>query len=377
MPTTVAPGEIDRAAQLLRAGRLVAFPTETVYGLGANALDAEGVARIYAVKRRPPTSPLIVHVASIEMAQSLVANWPESADRLARRFWPGPLTLVLAKAQAGTAALPRLRSGPRPADRNSAASTSTIPDIVTAGLLTVGLRMPAHPIALALIRAAGIPLAAPSANRFTELSPTTAEHVHRSLGSDVDFILDGGPCQIGIESTVLSLADSGLNDPQPSEPELTEPGLTKPELTKPGVTKQRPVLLRPGAISRTQLEAILGPLASAPDVPAGAHLSPGMHPRHYSPRTPLYLVTNGRVPDRGQEQEQETGQGFYLQHRHPPRCTNLVIHQMPQSAGDYAAALYEALHQADAGNHNWIAVDTPPTTPEWEAIHDRLQRAAT
>jgi L-threonylcarbamoyladenylate synthase len=344
MPPTAALGEIDRAAQLLRDGRLVAFPTETVYGLGANALDAEAVARIYAVKRRPPTSPLIVHVASIEMAQYLVANWPEPADRLARRFWPGPLTLVLTKVHVGTDALVRL------AGRSSAASSSTIPDIVTAGLPTVGLRMPAHPIALALIRAAGIPLAAPSANRFTELSPTTAEHVHRSLGSDVDFILDGGPCQIGIESTVLSLADS-VNDPQR--------------------TKTKPVLLRPGAISRTELEAILGPLASAPEVPAEAHLSPGLHPRHYSPRTPLSLVTGGKLPDQCQ------GQGFYLQHCHPPSRTNLVIHQMPQSAGDYAAALYEALHQADTGNYNWIAVDTPPTTPEWEAIHDRLKRAAT
>src|SRR5208283_4831001 len=203
--------EIDRAAHLLRAGGLVAFPTETVYGLGANALDAEAVARIYAVKGRPGTSPLIVHVASIDMAQSLVANWPENANRLARRFWPGPLTLVLEK---------QLENQP------------AIPAIVTAGLPTVGLRMPAHPIALALIRAAGVPLAAPSANRFGELSPTTADHVRRSLGSDVDFILDGGPCQVGIESTVLS---------------LTEP---------------KPILFRPGGISRTELEAIVGPVAS-------------------------------------------------------------------------------------------------------------------
>ncbi|MGD1215101.1 MAG: L-threonylcarbamoyladenylate synthase [Terriglobales bacterium] len=176
MPQTADPGELDHAARLLRAGRLVAFPTETVYGLGANALDAEAVARIYAVKRRPPTSPLIVHVASIEMAESLVANWPENADRLARRFWPGPLTLVLEKKLDE-----QLDKQPG------------IPAIVTANLSTVGLRMPAHPIALALIRAAGVPLAAPSANRFTELSPTTADHVRRSLGSEIDYILNGGP----------------------------------------------------------------------------------------------------------------------------------------------------------------------------------------
>ena len=197
MPLPAGRAEIDHAAGLLRTGRLVAFPTETVYGLGANALDSEAVARIYAVKRRPAASPLIVHVASIAMAQSLVAKWPEIADRLVKKFWPGPLTLVLAKS-------------------------SGIPAIVTAGLATVGLRVPAHPVALALIEAAGVPLAAPSANRFSELSPTTADHVRRSLGPEVDYILDGGPSSVGIESTVLSLTES------------------------------RPVLLRPGGISRAE-----------------------------------------------------------------------------------------------------------------------------
>jgi L-threonylcarbamoyladenylate synthase len=317
MPHPADPGEIDHAARLLRAGRLVAFPTETVYGLGANALDAEAVARIYAVKRRPATSPLIVHVASIEMAQSLVANWPEIADRLACRFWPGPLTLVLEK---------QIEKPP------------VIPPIVTAGLSTVGLRMPAHPIALALIRAAGVPLAAPSANRFTELSPTTTDHVRLSLGSEVDYILDGGPCSVGIESTVLSLAG------------------------------RRPILLRPGGISRTELETIVGPVAFAQEAQAGAHPSPGMHPRHYSPRISLLLVKDGKLPDQGQ--------GVYLQHQHLPQRESVQAIQMPASAADYAAALYEILHQTDAGNYNWIAVDLPPSTPEWEAVHDRLRRAA-
>jgi L-threonylcarbamoyladenylate synthase len=317
MPHHADPGEIDHAARLLRAGRLVAFPTETVYGLGANALDAEAVARIYAVKRRPATSPLIVHVASIEMAQSLVANWPEIANRMARRFWPGPLTLVLEK---------QLEKPP------------VIPLIVTAGLPTVGLRMPAHPIALALIRAAGVPLAAPSANRFTEVSPTTADHVRLSLGIDIDYILDGGPCSVGIESSVLSLAGPG------------------------------PILLRPGGISRTELEAIAGPVASAQEAQAGAHPSPGMHPRHYSPRTPLLLMKDGKLPDQGQ--------GIYLQHQHLPSRESVQTIQMPAAATDYAAALYEILHQADAGNYNWIAVDLPPNTPEWEAVQDRLRRAA-
>ncbi len=322
MPRIADRAEIDRAAHLVRAGGLVAFPTETVYGLGANALNAEAVARIYAVKGRPGTSPLIVHVASIEMAQSLVANWPENANRLARRFWPGPLTLVLEK---------QLEKQP------------AIPAIVTAGLPTVGLRMPAHPIALALIRAAGVPLAAPSANRFGELSPTTADHVRRSLGSEVDFILDGGPCQVGIESTVIS---------------LTEP---------------RPILFRPGGISRIDLEAIVGPIASAEEVEAGAlqtgaHPAPGLHPRHYSPRTALYLVTNGKLPDQGQ--------GIYLQHASPPNRPDIKTIQMPTAAADYAAALYEKLHEADAANVDWIAVDLPPNAPEWEAVQDRLRRAA-
>ena len=299
----------------------MAFPTETVYGLGANALDADAVARIYAVKRRPPTSPLIVHVASIEMARSLVAEsgatgsraWSENAQRLAQKFWPGPLTLVLPK-------------------------TSAIPMNVTAGLPTVGLRMPAHPVALALIRAADVPLAAPSANRFTGLSPTTAEHVRRSLDGDVDYVLDGGPCEVGIESTVLSLAE------------------------------ERPVLLRPGGISRADLESLMGPIALA-DVPAGgAHPAPGMHARHYSPRTQLFLVSNGEVP--------EGGRGIYLQHGRPPNREGVQVRQMPRSAPDYAARLYGALHEADDANVNWIAVDLPPGAPEWEAVHDRLRRAA-
>ena len=175
--------EIKQAAELLRAGRLVAFPTETVYGLGANALDAQAVARIFEAKGRPLSSPLIVHVDSIGMARGLAGEWPDAAEKLAHRFWPGPLTIIVPKQPV-------------------------VPDIVTAGLPSVGLRIPAHPVALALLQAVKIPLAAPSANRFTQLSPTTAEHVRESLGHAVDMILDGGPCTVGIESTVISLAGS-------------------------------------------------------------------------------------------------------------------------------------------------------------------------
>lgn len=330
--------EIEHAAQLIRAGRLVAFPTETVYGLGANALDPEAVARIFAVKGRPSTSPLIVHVGSVEMAKSLVSEWPEAAEKLAGRFWPGPLTIVLPSRNSAHSG--NVRAELRSVGRAGAPvpPQPVIPPIVTAGLPTVGLRVPGHPVALALIRAAGVPLAAPSANRFTELSPTTAEHVRRGLGNDVDYILDGGPCQVGIESTVLSLVGA------------------------------EPVLLRPGGISRSELESVIGPIVSRAKVPAGAHPSPGMHPRHYSPRTQLLLLKTGEVPDQGR--------GMYLQHSHPPCRTDVNIVQMPRSAADYAAALYQKLHEADSANLDWIAVDTPPNTAEWEAVLDRLRRAA-
>ena len=198
--------------------------------------------------------------------------------------------------------------------------------------------MPAHPVALALIRAAGVPLAAPSANRFTQLSPTSADHVRASLGNDVDYILDGGPCHVGMESTVISFAGP------------------------------RPVLLRPGGISRPDLEAIIGPVATAAAQLEGAHPSPGMHARHYSPRTSLMVVANGEVPAHGR--------GIYLQHLHLPTRTDIAVMEMPITAADYAAALYDVLHRADRTGLDWIAVDLPPDTPEWEAVHDRLRRAA-
>ncbi len=296
---------IEHAAGLIRAGKLVAFPTETVYGLGANALDAAAVARIYEVKGRPSTSPLILHVDSIEMAQSLASAWPAAAQELARRFWPGPLTLVVPKH-------------------------ARVPDAATAGLSTVGLRMPAHPLALELIRAAGVPIAGPSANRFTSLSPTTAEHVRAALGGAVDYILDGGPCPVGIESTVLS--------PDP------------------------PVLFRPGVIPLADLEAVTGPLRVATPG-AGAHASPGMHKRHYQPATPLYL---GAPP--------AAGRGFRLWLGPGREGAGL---QMPADPRGYAAVLYATLHSLDRQGFDWVAVEPPPDSPEWAGVLDRLRRAAT
>jgi L-threonylcarbamoyladenylate synthase len=326
MPQIVDRGEIDRAARLLRSGRLVAFPTETVYGLGANSLDDDAVSRIYAVKRRPATSPLIVHVASLHMARGLVANWTESAERLAQEFWPGPLTLVLEKAHSFMSV------------STMSVSTSPISLVVTAGLSTVGVRMPAHAVALALIQAANLPLAAPSANRFTEVSPTTAQHVRDSLGDEVDLILDGGPCQVGIESTVISLAEPV------------------------------PTLLRAGGVSRQAVEAVLGPIVSAQDILPGAHPAPGMHPRHYSPKTPLHLSNDGSVP--------AEGLGIYLRYSRKAIREDIVIHQMPQSSDEYAAILYAILREADARGYSWIVVDAPPENAQWEAVTDRLKRAA-
>jgi L-threonylcarbamoyladenylate synthase len=303
--------EIARAAALIRAGELVAFPTETVYGLGANALDPAAVDKIYAAKGRPAASPLIVHVDSVEMARTLVSDWPPAAELLARRLWPGSLTLVLPKQ-------------------------AHVPDRLTAGLPTVGIRVPANEIALALIREAGVPIAAPSANRFSELSPTTAQHVRESIGECVAMVLDGGPTTVGIESTVLSLAGPDA------------------------------VLLRPGVVTRMDIEDLIGPVQAAQSASGDAHASPGMHPRHYSPRTPLVLIEDGRLPS--------SGRGAYLWMNHRTNAARSI--SMPSDPREYAAVLYRILHEADSQGWDWIAVERPPQTPSWAAIQDRLQRAA-
>jgi len=322
---------------LLREGRLVAFPTETVYGLGANALNAEAVRRIFAAKGRPSTSPLIVHVSSVAMAKRVVSERPEAAEKLAARYWPGPLTLVLPKSKR-------------------------VPPEVTAGLDTVGVRMPAHPVALALLAAAGLPIAAPSANRFTELSPVTAAQVARSLGDGVDLILDGGQTTVGIESTVVDC------------------------------TTTPPTLLRPGTITRAELEAVVGPLQNpAPVTDAEApRAAPGMIARHYAPRATVRIVETEVFADVvaqaiAAHRATDTtpaiaagGIGVVTWSEAGARAAAgaTVHHPLGASPLDYAAGLYAALHAVDDAGCGLVLVERVPDGPAWDGVRDRLARAS-
>jgi L-threonylcarbamoyladenylate synthase len=318
------PALLDRAAAMLRDGHLVAFPTETVYGLGAHALDPAAVARIYAAKGRPAYNPLIVHVPDVAAARRLTREWPEAADRLAARWWPGPLTIVLPKA-------------------------ASVPDSVTAGLDTVALRIPAHPVALALLRAAGIPLAAPSANRSGQVSPTAAAHVARSLGGRVPLILDGGLCEVGIESTVVDLS---VVPPQ---------------------------LLRPGMVSQRELEEELGPLALAGPAQheQSARSSPGMLERHYAPAAAVLLFETGSEPELRSAVEavrQRGRQVGALVRNLKPRADRTIV--LPDEPAGYARALYQALHNLDGAGVELILIERAPAGSEWAAVRDRLERAA-
>lgn len=330
-PAAPDPGVLEEAAAVLRAGGLVAFPTETVYGLGANALDAEAVQRIFTAKGRPSYNPVIAHVADIAGAQALVTDWPPLAQALAERFWPGPLTLALPKRDI-------------------------VPEVVTAGRATVAVRIPAHPVARALIAAAGVPVAAPSANRFTELSPVTAAQVARSLGDRVDLILDGGRTDVGIESTVVDL------------------------------TETPPVLLRPGTITRAELEAITGPLGTpAPvardDAPRAA---PGMIARHYAPRARVRLVSSEHFASAAREAiarasaraDARVAALTWSPHGFAAAMTVPTHHQLPSDASGYAAGLYAALHAVDEAGCDEVLVETPPAEAAWDGVRDRLTRAA-
>jgi len=328
MPSRVIPIDPARpdanalrtAAEVVHAGGLVAFPTETVYGLGANALDVDAVRRIFEAKGRPPVNPLIVHVHGESMLRQVVADWPPTAATLAARFWPGPLTLVLLKGES-------------------------VADLVTAGGSTIAVRTPGHPIALALIREAGVPLAAPSANRSGEISPTRAEHVLAGLAGRIDLILDGGPTLNGIESTVLDLT--------------TEP----------------PTLLRPGPVGIAELEAILGPIQKQPKAAGRALASPGMMPRHYAPRTPVELIGGRANFDERANVLRSRGENFGEVVLGETDCQERRI-GMPANPAGYAACLYDVLHRLDGLGLSRILVELPPATDDWMAVRDRLTRAA-
>ncbi len=304
-PANPDPDAIRRAAEVIRAGGLVAFPTETVYGLGANALDPAAVAKVFAAKGRPPTNPLIVHVADETQVRQVAADWPEAARKLAAAFWPGPLTVVVPRHPA-------------------------LPEAVTAGGPTVAVRRPAHPVARALIAAAGVPVAAPSANRSGQLSPTRAEHVALP---EIDLILDGGPCPGGIESTVV-------------------------DATGPVVR-----LLRPGPVTVAQLEAVVGPVEVGPAPAVGPLPSPGMLARHYAPRTRLELADSEEEADALARVYEIAGL----------KVARLRLSGSPAEA---AARLYADLHALDAGGFDRIVAALPPDADEWRAVRDRLTRAA-
>jgi L-threonylcarbamoyladenylate synthase len=315
MPLVPAtPEALERAAALLRKGGVVAFPTETVYGLGASAFDVRAVARIFEIKGRPEFDPLIVHVLDEQMLATVVSEVPPEARLLIDRFWPGPLTLILRKH-------------------------GSVPSLVTAGLPTVAVRMPAHPVAQALLRHAGLPLAAPSANPFGYLSPTRAEHVARLLGERVDAVVNGGPSEHGVESTILML------DP-------------------------RPVLLRPGAITIEAIEAVIGPVARALD-DAEAPLAPGRLPQHYAPHTPIRIVDFADVSP--EERVRAAGIGFVAAPDGYAQGRVLAPHGSLRKA---AAALFELLHELDVLALERIDVEPVPEEGLGVAIMDRLRRAS-
>ncbi len=302
--------EVRRAAQILRAGGLVAFPTETVYGLGADAASEKAVARLYEVKRRPADHPVIIHFASPDQAFAWAREVPQAARELAQRFWPGPLTLVLKRSALAK-------------------------DFVTGGQDTVGLRVPSHPVAQELLKAFSAPIAAPSANRFGRVSPTTAAHVREDLGSDVELVLEGGRSEVGIESTIVDLSGGAAG------------------------------LLRPGAISREQLEAVI-PLT---EEKSSVRHSGGLE-RHYAPRTPARIV-----PAHALDKEISKGKSIaVLAFSRPDERVDFWL-RMPREPQAYAQRLYAALRELDSANCEQILVEAPPDTAEWAAVRDRLKRA--
>lgn len=310
---------IGRAAEILKRGGLVAFPTETVYGLGADASNAAAIERLYVVKRRPADHPVIVHFANAAQAFAWAREVPEAARRLAAKFWPGPLTLILKRSAKAA-------------------------DFVTGGQDSVGLRVPGHPVAHALLAAFGGGVAAPSANRFGGISPTTAAHVRADLGDDVDCVLEGGASEIGIESTIVDLSG------------------------------EQPVVLRPGAIGRAALEQAIGTTVHEKALAAGAapRHSGGLE-RHYAPRTPARLVAPHAL-DRAIEQAHGTLAVLAFSR---PDARVRVWRRLPREPRAYAQALYATLRELDAAGCDALLVESPPDAPEWAAVNDRLRRACT
>lgn len=324
--THPSESDIRRAVERLRRGGLVAFPTETVYGLGADALDAGAVARVFAVKGRPAENPLIVHVSGVEMARRVVSSWPGVAGMLAEVFWPGPLTMVLPRA-------------------------ACVPDEVTAGGASVAVRVPDHDVAVALIESFGGPIVGPSANPSGYLSPTRAEHVCARFDDETVYVLDGGPCRTGLESTVVDLT-SGM-----------------PRILRRGVIDASMIF------EKTSVEVDEPEL---PDEPEGAVVSPGVLGPHYQPDAPVELVTD--IARLSARLKACTGRVVLLS---PPGRSVRVQppHEainMPGLASGYARRLYSALHEADAKSPELILVVMPvlKDSPIWEAIRDRLRRAA-
>ena len=312
-----SPEDLDEAAAVLKRGGLVAFPTETVYGLGALALEPLAVRGIYAAKGRPASNPLIVHVLGEDEARPLCSRWPLEARQLAARFWPGPLTLVL----------------PR---------TSLVPDECTAGGDTVGVRAPSHPAARALLQRIGAPLAAPSANRAEHVSPTSAAHVLRDLNGRIDAVLDGGRCAYGIESTVVALDESG------------------------------PSLLRAGAISRAALEELIGPVAQgAPQ--GGIARSPGQQRRHYAPAATVRLAAR---PELAAAVARLKGRIGVLLRGETQVPEVFAAARLPDDPGGYARGLYAALRDLEDQECAAIVIEQVPASAEWDAIRDRLSRAS-
>ncbi|HEY5312179.1 MAG TPA: L-threonylcarbamoyladenylate synthase [Pirellulales bacterium] len=321
------PEILARAAAVLRGGGVVAFPTETVYGLGAHALDARAVARIFEAKGRPAHNPLIVHVADVSEARRLAARWPDAAARLAARFWPGPLSLVVERA-------------------------SSIPDMVTGGGSSVALRVPAHPVAWQLLRTSGLPLAAPSANRSTQISATTADHVMRQLAGRIEMVLDAGPSAGGLESTVIDVRSSPAR------------------------------LLRPGLVSRDELQQALGETIDWPapgTTPAAGPLpSPGMQLRHYAPRVPVDCTADDGLPRVHALTDRGLRVGWLAVGQPRPGCwpASTTMLWLPADPVRYASGLYAALHELEAAGIDRMVIALPPDTPAWHAIHDRLRRAS-